>query len=485
MKPRSHPTRPNILLVITDGHAAHVAGYAGDRIVQTPNLDRLERQSSRFDQAYCASPACTPSRMSLLTGKDIHHCAGWANHWIIFPEHRTWPRHFTDHGYATCLTGKMHFGGRDQKQGFQFRPYGDLRHALGHQPEPLNLFPGYNLQESTGVTEIPESLNHDVVVTRETLAFVLEHRSAHPQQPWFACASYSRPHPPFTAPGRFFRRYQRRVFAEPIPKDWEAAYDPYTLNLIKKSWQTETTQEINDRGLQGFYTALNYVDDCIGELLSGLERAGALDNTIVIYTSDHGEMCGRHGFFGKGHHFEENIRVPLLIRLPKGGHPKRFVRQPVSLTDLFPTACGLAGLPVPRGLDGIDLSAWIRSGRPKGWPRSCVSSMYCQWGSRVSYASGAESTPPSTPPFAAYGGETGNTWPSKERRPCSSTLVPIRWSEKTWPLRWGARSCSANWRRWLLPDIPGKNTGGNVDKIGRNFRSLPRESDQRLRTNIS
>jgi choline-sulfatase len=288
----------------------------------------------------------------------------------------------------------MHFGGKDQMQGFQYRPYGDFRHGLGHQAEPLSLFPGYNAQESAGVCEIPESLNHDVVVIRETLAFVLEHRAAQPEKPWFACASFTRPHSPFTAPGRFFRRYEGKVFAEPLPKNPEAEYDPYTLKLARKSWQIESTQEANDRGLQGYYAALDFVDDCIGELLRGLEQSGALDNTIVIYTSDHGEVCGRHGYFGKGIHFEESIRVPLLIRLPKGSRRKRLFNRPVSLMDLFPTACGLAGLPVPKGLDGIDLSAWIRSGRQTSWPRTTVSSMYCQWGARINYTAAAQDTTP-------------------------------------------------------------------------------------------
>jgi choline-sulfatase len=129
-----------------------------------------------------------------------------------------------------------------------------------------------------------------------------------------------------------------------------------------------------------------------------MEEAGALDHTIVIYTSDHGDLCGRHGYFGKGVHFEEAIRVPLLIRLPQGQRRHRVIQRPVSLMDLYPTACGLAGLPVPRGLDGLDLSRRVRSGRQNAWPRATVSSMYCQWGARINYTKQAFDTTP----YAAF-----------------------------------------------------------------------------------
>ncbi len=165
--------------------------------------------------------------MCMLTGKEPHRCAAWGNHWVIFPEHITWPGHFAAHGYTTCLVGKMHFGGGDQMQGFQHRPYGDLNHGLGHQPEPLNLFPAYAGAESAGITEIPESLIQDVVGKRETLAFLREHHDRAPDQPWFVCASYGRPHSPYTAPGRYIRYYRDRVPPDTIGPDFLDPLEPY------------------------------------------------------------------------------------------------------------------------------------------------------------------------------------------------------------------------------------------------------------------
>ncbi|HVX42687.1 MAG TPA: sulfatase-like hydrolase/transferase [Mycobacteriales bacterium] len=376
-------TRPNVLLILTDQHAPAVSGFAGDPVVRTQNLDDLAARSAYFPAATCASPICTPSRMTMLTGKDVHRCAAWGNHWPIFPEHLTWPQHFADHGYATCLVGKMHFGGRDQMQGFARRPYGDLRHGLGHQPEPLSLFPGYQSARSAGPTEIPESLLQDVVVTRETISYVLEQQDR--DTPWFTVAGYSRPHPPFTAPGRYIRHYRDRVPPPDPGRHAAGDLEPFARLKFERGDVADLTDEEITRGREAYYACVDFVDDCIGELLETLHRAGALENTIVIYTSDHGEMAGVHGLWSKTMYFEPSAGVPLLMTGPGivAGHHR--IETPFSLMDLYPTVSALAGLPVPDGLDGVDWSAFL--GSPESTPpRSWVPSTYVTYGDRVGYA---------------------------------------------------------------------------------------------------
>ncbi len=385
----SKQTRPNILLIQTDQHASSVAGFAGDPSVQTQHLDALAQRSTQFDTAICPSPICTPSRMCMLTGKEAHRCAAWSNHWIIFPEHVTWPSHFADHGYRTCLVGKMHFGGRDQMQGFQVRPYGDLRHGLSHQPEPIDLFPAYHGAESAGVTEIPESLLQDVVVTRESLAFLLEHQDLEPDVPWFVCASYSRPHSPFTAPGRYIRRYRDKIPPAYLPANPDEDLEPFA----RRYFSVDQSAEVSLRGREAYYACIDFVDDCIGELLEGLDRAGLLDNTIVIYTSDHGEMIGHHGIWGKIVYYEPSVGVPLLMTGPgiQAGHHR--VPHPVSLLDLFPTTCALAGLPVPEGLDGVDLHELLTEPETAKPPRDFAASASFAYGVRINYNTTDENQP--------------------------------------------------------------------------------------------
>ena len=389
----TNPKRPNLLLIMTDQHAPKVAGYAGDSIVRTEHLDALAARSVQFDAASCPSPICTPSRMCMLTAKEAHSCSAWSNHWVIFPEHVTWPAHFAAHGYRTCLVGKMHFGGRDQMQGFQVRPYGDLRHGLGHQPEPLDLFPGYAHAESAGVTEIPESLLQDVVVTKETLAFLLEHHDTEAETPWFVCASYARPHSPFTAPGRYIRRYDGQVPPVELPPDYTDRLDPYARGMIGRECQVLTPEQ-SLLGREAYYACVDFVDDCIGDLLDGLDEAGLLENTIVIYTTDHGEMLGRHGLWGKTVYYEPSMGVPLLMTGP-GIREGRFrVDHPISLIDLFPTTCTLAGLPVPEGVDGVDFAGVLADPAAGSAPRGFVLSSYYAYGVRMRGAAGAEENEP-------------------------------------------------------------------------------------------
>ncbi len=373
--------RPNILFLLTDQHDPAVAGFGGNTVVRTPHLDALAAKSVQFSSAVCASPLCTPSRMCLLTGKEVHHCAGWSNHWAIFPEHLTWPAHFAAHGYRTCLVGKMHFGGRDQMQGFQDRPYGDLRHGLGHQPDPLAMFPGYAAARSAGVTEIPESLLQDVVVTRETLAYVQEHAAGGDGRPWFVCASYSRPHPPFTAPGRYLRRYRDRV----PPPEAGGMTPAEEFARARAAGHADLKPEEIRRGREAYYACVEFVDACIGELLNGLREAGLMENTIIIYSSDHGEMLGNHAIWGKSVYYDRAIRVPLLLSGPGialGGH---CLDHPISLVDLYPTTCRLAGLPVPEGLDGKDFSSVLAAPATAASPREAVCSAYYQYGQAISF----------------------------------------------------------------------------------------------------
>lgn len=375
--------KPNILLIMTDQHNPRIAGFAGNDVVQTAHLDRLASRSVQFETAICASPCCTPSRMSMLCGKDVHHCSAWNNHWVIFPEHKTWPAHFGDHGYSTCLVGKMNFGGRDQMQGFQYRPYGDLRHGLGNQPDPIDLFPAYHGPTLVGETQIPESLLQENVTTRETLAWILEHYDAQPDAPWFCCASYSRPHSPYTVPGRYLRRYRNKVSPIKLAENFKQQLDPYARRLYDAEPGRDLSDEESLRAREAYYACVNLVDDCIGELLHGLETAGALDNTIVIYTSDHGDMVGKYGLWGKCVGYDESIRVPLLISGPGITDYNVRVRKPVSLIDLFPTTCALAEIDLPSGLDGMDFSNVLNNPRNGVSQRTYATSTYLTYAVRA------------------------------------------------------------------------------------------------------
>ena len=365
--------RPNVLLLVSDEHNHAVMGCAGDPVVRTPALDRIAAEGVRFGRAYCQAPVCTPSRASFLSGKHISSLSCWNNHWVLFPEHRTIAHHFADAGYETCLVGKMHFGGKDQMHGFQHRPYGDFWHGLGHQPDPIDMFPNSGGIRQVGASQIPESLQQEPIVTTEAAAWVEEHVARDPHQPWFLCASYCKPHAPLVVPARYLNRYLDKVPPPLRDARDQAIHHPYPTHQLENYGLLDLTPEEHDRARAAYWAAVEFLDDCIAALLWRLERLGALDNTIIAYISDHGDLIGNHGLWWKANYYEDAIRVPFLLAGP--GIPHELTRpQPVELTDLFPTLSALCGLKPPAGVDGVDLAP-LFSAQPSS-PRESVISEY-------------------------------------------------------------------------------------------------------------
>jgi len=385
--------RPNVLLITSDEHSfrcfSHLDPEGRGEPVHTPTLDSLAESSAAFDQTYCQVPLCTPSRMCMLTGLEQQDCGGWNNQSVLRPGIPTLPGVLSEAGYETAIVGKLHFDGSRQFAGFDHRPFGDLTGIAGHQPDPLPFDAGRDplppdedrrLSEP-GVTEIPESLLQDSRVLDETVSFVREQEAGAPDRPWFVCASFSRPHDPWTAPRRHFSKYWPDGVTDPkIDRGGDAADHPFTEGIVDKMrdkghYPEEIDDETVRRARAGYFACVDYLDEVIGDLLARLERTGALENTIVVYTSDHGELGGEHGMWYKRTYHEASARVPLFIQLPDhrtGDRPAARLDTPVSLADLFPTLCGLTGVSAPDDLDGADLSESVRGGEnPERGPVVC------------------------------------------------------------------------------------------------------------------
>jgi len=364
--------RPNILLIMSDQHNPHIMGYAGNQWVDTPTFDQLAQSGKAFTSAYCNSPLCVPSRMSFLTGRYPHHCSAWDNQSMIDPSYPTIPSWLGEHGYTTASVGKMHFRGKDQHHGFQARPYGDLVDTpiLIHQPDPPDTADGRAQSHAVGrfpfagVSQIPESMQQDRVVTQESLAWLLDYASQNNDQPWFFTASYYRPHFPLTAPRRYIQKYQSRDIAyPPLPDNYPDQLHPHDKFIVDDFNLTQFGTVQLQQALNAYYACVDYVDDLIGELLSKLKSAGCLDNTYVIYTSDHGDMAGEHGLWWKRTYYDASASVPLIVTGPDiTDHSAD--NTPVELVDLFPTICDWAGIEHPQGLDGESLVPLL-NGKPE------------------------------------------------------------------------------------------------------------------------
>ena len=372
--------RPNILLILTDQHSPRAASFAGCRAVETPALDRLAARSVCFDAAYCQAPLCVPSRMSLLTGKHVHRCSGWDNSSVISPDHTTLPAWLAQHGYLTSAVGKMHFRGTEQMHGFAHRPFGDLVESRfpAHQPDPPETADGRWNNHAVGrfpfagPSRIADNLLIDAIVTRESLAWLATNADS---APWFLVASYSRPHFPLTAPERYIRKYlDRGVELPPLPSGYPESLHPHDRFIVDDFGLLGFTREEQRLALGAYYACVEYVDDCIGELLDSLASQGRLDDTYIVYTSDHGELAGEHGLWWKRSYYEASARVPLLVSGPSVPEGERRSAV-VELCDLFATVCDLAGVSTPNGLGSETLLSLFSPGRVSRWKRTARSEL--------------------------------------------------------------------------------------------------------------
>lgn len=368
---------PNILFIFSDEHGYRYFGSreedAGGEPVQTPTLDSLAAESATFERAYCGVPLCTPSRLSMLSGREAQNAGAWDNDSHLRRGLETLPNTLSVAGYRTALVGKMHLGADRQYVGFNDRPYGDLTGGTGHQPDPItppDADRGMELRSRTadaGVTEIPESLHQEQNVVRETVSYLREHEHQNPEQPWFACASFSRPHFPLTAPTRFLDRYWPNGVTEPaVERGGDAATHPFTEAILQGFQTAEIDHGEEQLARAAYFACVDYFDEILGDFLGMLEQDDLLKDTIVVYASDHGEMAGEHEIWWKHTWHESAVRVPMMVQLPshrRGDLEPAEFKTPVSLVDLYPTLCGLVDAPIPNALDGADLSAAVEAGQ--------------------------------------------------------------------------------------------------------------------------
>jgi choline-sulfatase len=378
--------RPNLLLIMVDQLAPGWLPAYGHPVVQAPTLTRLAREGVVFDSAYCPSPLCLPSRAGLLTGKLPSRTGAFDNAAELAASTPTVTHHLRALGYATCLAGKMHFVGPDQLHGFEERLTTDVYPAdMPWTPDwrrPVgDRLPWYHTMESVlrpGVCEASLQLDYDAEVTFHGVRRIFEFAREPSRDPFFLVVSFSHPHDPWEIPGRYWERYEPESIAPPsVPPIPAAQADPHSLRLREMLGVDEAgLSEAQVRTARhAYFAAISYVDERIGEVLGALRGAGLADETIVVFTADHGEMLGERGLWYKMSFFEPSVRVPLIVWAP-GRVPAGRVAEPVSLLDVAPMLLDLAAHPradeVAPDLDGTSLAPLI-FGRAAAGPRDVVS----------------------------------------------------------------------------------------------------------------
>jgi choline-sulfatase len=360
--------KPNILFVMADQLAARYLPFHGHPLVKTPHLSRLAAEGVVFENAYTTSPLCAPARATVMNGL-LPSRTGVYDNAAEFPSSiPTWAHYLRLAGYKTCLSGKMHFVGPDQLHGLEERLTTDI------YPADFGWTPDWRLRQERidwwyhnmtsvlqpGVAEITNQLEFDDEVAFLAVRKIYDYARFEGDTPFALMASFTHPHDPYAARAKFWNQYKDADIDLPkVPRLSRDQLDPHSQRLYDVSAMDDyTVTEADLRAARhGYYANITYVDDLLGQMLAALEATGKLDNTVVVFTSDHGDFLGERGLWYKMSYLEPSAHVPLLIWQPKLFKARR-VKEPVTIADLLPTlsAIGHGGkLELARPVDGRSL----------------------------------------------------------------------------------------------------------------------------------
>lgn len=379
--------RPNILFLMSDEHRADVTGYEGNTVIRTPVMDWLAETGVVFRNAYTPSPVCIPARQCMMAGQlpKTCGCEGWVD---LKPGYRTFAREFSRYAYNTVCSGKLHHIGQDQMQGWRKRIAPDCEISDAYVEDRIDEeFARYRPVPGTGkwsnqreveearATEGPWQV-FDRMAVDASLHFLdryfRDSLYLKPQshRPLLFKLSLIQPHYPYFTDQRRFDYYYERV---QIYR--EKPCDHPVLSQSQLGKPVEVTDEAIRRTTAAYYGMIETIDSHYGQVLRCLESLGEnLDDWIIIYTSDHGEMLGEHGIWEKTRFYEASVRVPLIIRYPARFEGGRVVTENVNLCDLFATLSELADIETPDNLDSRSLVS-VMSGDASGWDNESVSQM--------------------------------------------------------------------------------------------------------------
>ena len=348
-------TRPNLVYVFADQWRAQDAGYAGNPQVRTPHLDRLAAQSVNFTHALAGIPVCCPARACLLTGQHALTHGVFLNDVHLADDAVSMAKLFKAAGYDTAYVGKWHLDGRgrsnyippESRQGFDYwktlectHDYNNSRYYAGDSDQPLT-WTGYDAIEQT----------------RDVQTCIRNRKRADQDAPFLLLLSWGPPHAPY----------------ETAPQSCRQLYDADAIEL-RPNVPPHIAAEAR-AWIAGYYAHCTALDDCLGALLQTLQEEGLAEDTIFVFTSDHGDMLGSQGEVKKQRPWEESIRVPFLLRWPKRfGWQGREVDALLDTPDILPTLLSLCHIPIPATVEGQDFSATIDGGQD---PSGGAALIYC------------------------------------------------------------------------------------------------------------
>ncbi|HUT75411.1 MAG TPA: sulfatase-like hydrolase/transferase [Armatimonadota bacterium] len=378
----------NVLVIFTDQQRADTIHALGNPVIRTPNLDRLCAEGVSFTSAFSASPVCVPARCALHYGQYPQRSSCYDNGDPMPEDGRlSFMEALAQAGYRTHGIGKCHFTpDRFALRGFQARERQEELLAAPAEDDYLQFLQAHgfaHIGDPHGVrgemyyvpqpAQMPAELHPTQWVGDRARTFITEQAGS--PQPWLLFCSFIHPHPPFSPPSPWHKLYRAPLMPLPhVPADWEALHTAINRVQNRYKYRDQGFDQNLVRCLKAYYyAAISFIDFQVGRIVQALEQSGHLERTLVIFTSDHGELLGDYRCFGKRSMHDACARVPMLARLP-GRFPAGLrCASPVSLVDVMPTMLAAADIPGPSTpLDGEDLAA-VAAGRS---PRQYVYSQY-------------------------------------------------------------------------------------------------------------
>jgi arylsulfatase A-like enzyme len=382
--------KPSVLIIIADQFRFDCLGANGNRFIKTPNLDRLASGAANFSNAYVQAAVCVPSRISFLTGRYPHSHKNRVNYTPCDSREVMLQRMLKENGFQTGSVGKLHFypptAEHARTTGFDqvyiddgvssTDPYSDyVRWRKSHDPDPdprysrlaKNIAPGKN--PFRGV--VPYEFTPTFWTGMQTRQLLREFAAS--PKPFCLYSSFFKPHPNYTVPDPYDVMYDGDEI--PLPKT-VTLDDIHKLPLpVQKMIMRYPYYDVDPVRLQwicrSYYGSVSMVDHEVGLILEELERSGKAENTIVIFTTDHGEQLGEHGMQGKNVLFEASVHVPMIVRFPKRVLPGKYDHLVESI-DILPTLLELGGLPIPENVQGRSVAQLITGNRDRYNPREMV-----------------------------------------------------------------------------------------------------------------
>jgi choline-sulfatase len=350
----------NLLFICSDQHQREASGCYGSREVLTPHIDEIARRATRFDRVYCQAPVCVPSRGSIVTGVYPHTHGAKILDDALPGDARTIGHFFRERGYVTGAIGKMHFVDETDHHGFDHRLYLDdfMATLTKEERDALHKDQGGAEGVAGRPSKLPARFFQDNYYAEETVKFLHANRN----RPFCLWSSFLMPHTPLVPMRQYFDLYADKNLTLPkrVDHELENGFQGHLIRAKERNWYTQTDEQLK-QSLAGYYGNISQMDACVGRVYDTLRELGLDKNTVVVYTSDHGEMAGAHRMWTKHNMFEQSVAVPLLVSLPERAGSGSGKRELIEQVDLFPTLAELCGHSAPKGLPGRSFAPLVQN----------------------------------------------------------------------------------------------------------------------------